>query len=260
MLQIIPRSTNGVNYWSGRSGHLPVAIVNHCMGRDSKGNLATMEGTLSWFRSSASEVSAHFGVAQDGRVWQFVPMEDTAWANGILEMPDFSIKWLADAVSNGVNPNYLTISIEHEGDGIMEMPEPQYQATLSLHKFILSENAIIPSRQTIVRHSQITGISRANCPGVSFPMTRLLAELNARDKSFTDPVTGYQVKEPFASFYLANGGLQIFGRPISPGIVWPTGYTGVSKIQWFERARFELHSTNVIMLGLVGKELFDPNK
>ena len=263
MLQIIPRGTNGVNYWQGRAGYLPLAIVNHCMGRDKAGNLATIEGTLSWFRNPASEVSAHFGIARDGRVWQFVSLGDTAWANGIVELPDQNIKWLIDAVSKKVNPNYLTVSIEHEGDGILPMPEIQYQASLSLHKFISAECAIVLDKFHIIRHSQITGISRANCPGISFPMTRLLADLqggNKMDNVFKDELTGYTVYEPFATFYKLNGGLQIFGRPISPGIVWPTGYPGVSKIQWFERARFELHGTNTIMLGLVGTELFDPTK
>lgn len=71
------------------------------------------------------------------------------------------------------------------------------------------------------------------------------------DRSFTDPVTGFKVQEPFASFYLANGGLPIFGRPISS---WLS-----SNEQWFERSRFELHGTT-IMLGLVGREAYDALK
>ncbi len=253
-MEIIPRGTNGVNYWKGRDGHLPVAIVNHCMGRDKAGNLATIEGTLSWFRNKSSEVSAHFGVARDGRVWQFVDLDDTAWANGIVELPDQNIKWLVAAISKKVNPNYLTVSIEHEGDGVLPMPEVQYQASLALHKFILAECAIVPDKFHIIRHSQITGISRANCPGISFPMTRLLKELNNVDRSFTDPVTGFKVQEPFASFYLANGGLPIFGRPIrnEEPVQWYYGNSNL--IQWFERARFELQPNGSIMLGLVGSE------
>lgn len=258
-MNIVPRGTNGVNYWPGRAGHKPVAIVDHCMGRNAQGDLATIEGTLSWFRNPKSEVSAHFGVARDGRVWQFVALEDTAWANGIVELPDQGIKWLMEAIDQKVNPNYLTVSIEHEGDGVLPMPEVQFQASLALHKFILAECAIVADNQHIIRHSQITGIQRANCPGISFPMTRLLKELNNVDKSFTDPVTGVRVIEPFASFYLANGGLPIFGRPIQPELAgpWPGLYPDSNKIQWFERARFELHTNGQIMLGLVGTELFN---
>ena len=254
-MQIIPRGTNGINYWQGRNGHLPVAIVNHCMGRDKAGNLATIEGTLSWFRNPVSGVSAHFGVARDGRVWQFVSLGDTAWANGIVELFDQNIKWLTEAINQMVNPNYLTVSIEHEGDGILSMPDIQYQASLALHKFILAECVIVPDKFHIIRHSQITGISRYNCPGVSFPMTRLLKELNQMDQSFTDPVTGFKVEEPFASFWKNHGGMEIFGRPVSD--FFHSNRFGPAmngNCQYFERARFEIHGGQVIMLGLVGRE------
>lgn len=76
---------------------------------------------------------------------------------------------------------------------------------------------------------------------------------------FTDPVTGFVVTEPFATFYRVNGGLPIFGRPISNLLPAPGGgdyyRAGVKLYQWFERARFELHNNNAIMLGLVGSEL-----
>lgn len=39
-------------------------------------------GTVSWFQNSASQVSAHYVVEQDGRVVQMVSEDDTAWHNG----------------------------------------------------------------------------------------------------------------------------------------------------------------------------------
>lgn len=246
------------NSWAGRDGHSPVAIVDHCMSRTATGELATMEGTLSWFRNPKSEVSAHFGVGRDGRVWQFVQMRDTAWANGIVQEPDLTIPWLAEAIKNKVNPNYLTISIEHEGDGIMPMPELQYQSTLALHQMICDYYKIPVDIQHIIRHSQITGVDRAHCPGVSFPLYRLLRELKGLpampfDKSFTDPVTQIQVKEPFASYWLKNGGLPIFGRPMTAETTLGTSQFNCTSLQWFERARFENHA-GIIALGLVGNE------
>lgn len=240
------------NFWPG--DFTKIAIVDHCMGRDKSGNLGTIEGTYSWFNNPDSEVSSNFGVARDGRVWQFVASNEAAWCNGIVEKPDLTIAWLSLAMVRGVNPNKLTISIEHEGDGVLPMPEAQFQATLVLHRLLLSDFNIPADTQHIIRHSQITGIQKANCPGVSFPMARLLKELNKVDKTFTDPVTSFQVKEPFASFYLANGGLRIFGRPVrnEEPVAWYYGNSNL--IQWFERARFELQPDGSVLLGLVGNE------
>ena len=214
----------------------------------------TMESTLSWFSYPKSEVSAHYGIAKDGRIWQFVDPHNTAWANGIVSEPDTSIKWLAVAVRDGVNPNYLTISIEHEGNSGEPMPETQYLSSLALHRSLVKAYALNPDSQHIIRHSQIDSINRLVCPGPSFPMERLLKELNQVDKSFTDPVTGFQVQEPFASFYLLNGGLTVFGRPLrnEEPVMWY--YGAANLIQWFERARFELQPDGSIWLGLVGKE------
>jgi N-acetylmuramoyl-L-alanine amidase len=69
------------NYWTGRNGQKVIAIVDHIM-------QATMESADSWFLNPASEVSAHFGVARDGRVYQWVRLSNSAWANGIMNKPD----------------------------------------------------------------------------------------------------------------------------------------------------------------------------
>jgi hypothetical protein len=226
------------------------------MGRSADGSRATIEGTLAWFGNPKSEVSAHFGVAQDGRVWQFVDLKNTAWANGILEQPDLNLPWLAECVTRQINPNTRTISIEHEGDGVEAMPEVQYQATLALHRFLLGTAGITPDRQHIIGHCQITGRQRANCPGKSFPWARLLADLGpgAGPGSWVDPLTGYPVEEPFAGFWRKNGGLAVFGRPISERLAGGKAFPACLAVQWFERARFELHPGGVVMLGLVGRE------
>jgi hypothetical protein len=215
---------------------------------------ATIEAVWNFFSSSTSEVSAHFGIAKDGRTWQFVDLANTAWANGILEQPDLSLDWLAEAVNNRVNPNRVTISIEHEGDSFETMGELQYQATLALHRALVASNGILPDRQHIIKHSQITGRSRPNCPGPFFPMERLMSDL-AKSGAFQDPVTHFIVAEPFASFYNSHGGLAIFGRPITAARPGGTLYLDSTLVQWFERARFELHGQDV-MLGLVGSESF----
>lgn len=247
MIDIQVRGTNGNNFWEGRDNHKVVAIVDHIME-------GTMESTVSWFRNPASQVSAHYGVAKNGRVWLFVDPANTAWANGIVQKPDLSIKWLAQAISDKINPNYLTVSIEHEGNTGEPMPEAQFEATLWLHKKLIKEFGIPADSQHIIRHSQIDSVGKPFCPGASFPMARLLKELSMPfDKSFTDPVTGIQIKEPFASFYLENGGLSIFGRPMTVETTIGASQFQCDSLQWFERARFENHA-GLIALGLVGNE------
>lgn len=171
------KGTQGNNFWVGRDGEKPVAIVNHCMSKGSDGTRATLASCAGWFANSNSEVSAHFGVGKDGRVWQFVKVNDTAWANGILEKPDLKLPWLADAVARKVNPNRLTISIEHEGDSFDTMSNNQFYASLGLHRFLIATYGIIPDRQHIIGHYQITGQSRSNCPGPFYPFGRLMQEL-----------------------------------------------------------------------------------
>ncbi|MBN9387853.1 MAG: N-acetylmuramoyl-L-alanine amidase [Chloroflexi bacterium] len=251
-LKIVWKGTNGQNFWAGRDGESAVAIVDHCMSKGADGTRATLESCANWFAKPKSEVSAHFGVGKDGRVWQFVDLRNTAWANGILEQPDLSLPWLAECVSRKINPNRRTISIEHEGDSNDTMPEAQYRATLALHRFLIATVGIKADRQHIVGHYQVTARQRANCPGAGFPWARLMSDLAA--SSFQDPVTGFAVNEPFASFWRDHGGLSVFGRPVSEAISGEKGFPECQSIQWFERARFELHPGGVIMLGLVGNE------
>jgi hypothetical protein len=160
------------NYWAGRKGQSIVAICDHIM-------QSSIESADSWFKNSASEVSAHFGVARDGRIYQWVRTENTAWANGIVNRANTGIGWLADAIRRGLNPNYLTLSIEHEGLSGQAFPETQYQATLWLHRHLVDGYGVTPDRQHIIGHNQIDSVSRANCPGSAFPWDRLFNDLRA---------------------------------------------------------------------------------
>ena len=70
---------------------------------------------------------------------------------------------------SGVNPNYYTISIEHEGNSGDTFTEEQYQATLSLHKWLIEELGIEVSTDTIIGHYRIDSVNKTNCPGSGFP-------------------------------------------------------------------------------------------
>lgn len=159
------------NHWVGRDNNTVVAIVDHIM-------QGTMESTNGWFKNRRSDVSSHFGVAKDGRIWQWVRVPDAAWGNGIPENPDLSLDWLAEGLKKKVNPNNLTVSIEHEGNTGDTFTEEQFQSSLWLHKYLISTYRIVPDRKHIIGHYQISAKSRANCPGKGFPWQRLMNELS----------------------------------------------------------------------------------
>jgi hypothetical protein len=74
------------------------------------------------------------------------------------------------------------------------------------------------------------------------------------------PQTGQTVSDPFLSYWRANGGLRIFGYPISPARYEFDPATGKALfVQWFERARFEQHQESAgtpheIQLSLLGRQ------
>lgn len=73
--------------------------------------------------------------------------------------------------------------------------------------------------------------------------------------------TGYFVSQPFLKYWQENGGLGLFGYPISDQIretIEGTGETYVA--QYFERARFEQHPElgDPVVLGLLGALLTEP--
>src|SRR5262245_16175375 len=65
--------------------------------------------------------------------------------------------------------------------------------------------------------------------------------------------------EPFASYWDSNGGLPVFGYPITPAGLVPSQEGGAGRLtQWTERARLELHPENPppyqILMGRLGAE------
>ncbi|HEU4323269.1 MAG TPA: hypothetical protein VFS21_08945 [Roseiflexaceae bacterium] len=81
--------------------------------------------------------------------------------------------------------------------------------------------------------------------------------------------TGHNLCEPFLSYWRAHGldfdgrrgtseaeSLALFGYPISEAVV-ETGADGGQRLtQWFQRARFEDHVRQGVMLGLLGNEVY----
>ncbi len=154
----------------GRGGSPPVlAIVCHI----AEGTLDGTDTTFLDPNNNGNPVSAHFCVGEDGTVHQYVRMNDAAWGNGVVEAGNtMPASWPA-----GVDPNVYTVSVEHAGMSGRPLTEVQYQASLKLQRWILTQTGLTPTVDTVVGHYRIAPISRAGCPGPAFPWRRLLADL-----------------------------------------------------------------------------------
>src|SRR6185437_10548693 len=107
------------NFRAGRpSGLRPAAIVIHIM----EGSIGSADD---WFQNPASSVSAHYGVAKSGEVHQYVDEHDTAFHAGTVVSPTWT------GIRPGVNPNYYTVGIEHEGKAEDPWPWPEAQLATS---------------------------------------------------------------------------------------------------------------------------------
>jgi hypothetical protein len=115
------------------------------------------QGCISWFKNPKAKVSAHYVVAYDGRVTQFVREEDIAWHAGDKEY------------------NRTSIGIEHEGyadkDG---WTLAQYRASAAITAYYCRKYKIPADREHIISHQSITPKRRRD-PGPHFNWDLYLA-------------------------------------------------------------------------------------
>ena len=91
-------------------------------------------------------------------------------------------------------------------------------------------------------------------------MFSITAQTEAQTRCFPADVSPHCLSEPFSGYWESNGGLPVFGYPITTVAREVNRDTGETyRTQWLERNRFELHPENTgtpyeVMLGLLGKE------
>src|SRR3989442_1725936 len=86
------------NYFANTGKKLFVILHGTAGGSSAQGIANYFQGT----EGGSSPVSSHYVIGQDGTVVQTVLEKDGAYANGVVNNPN----WTG-------NPNYYTISIEH---------------------------------------------------------------------------------------------------------------------------------------------------
>lgn len=171
---------------SSRGGWKPDMICFHI----TEGSYA---GAVNWLCNSASEASAHFVIAQDGRIAQLVDLKESAWTQGTSTDPNSKVFYgkstLEVVRSRKTNANYYMIGIETEGVWSKtkgKLTDKQLEAAVWLVKYIKEEvkrifGVDIPiDRDHIVGHYQVAPITKPNCPGPAFQFDEIIARANGK--------------------------------------------------------------------------------
>ena len=168
------------NFGVGRNGQTVQAIVMHI----ASGRLA---GVFPTFNTPGIQVSAHFCIAQDGTVEQYVSVDDTAFANGLGWQAERN-QWLNPRgkivtpswqyLIPQINPNSYTVSIEHEGWPQDKWTDAMYMANHRLLLWLAEKfNLTITPRCTLIGHNEIDPIDKPNCPGPNVEFERIAQDI-----------------------------------------------------------------------------------
>jgi hypothetical protein len=207
--------------------------------------------SLDWLTKTSGDtpnsepVSATFLVkhnpTMEDRGWQLVKIEDTAWTTAFA--------------------NPYTVSIEYEHRANQPIPDIAYevlaQTWADITNYVKQHN--LGKLERLAGHKIWVNNPQLICPD-GIDMSRIIPRW--LELLYPEPPTsqyfdetGFTVGGGFLQFWKSQGGLTIFGYPITDEFI-EQGHT----VQYFERARFEHHpNTNPalwdVLLGRVGAEL-----
>jgi N-acetyl-anhydromuramyl-L-alanine amidase AmpD len=224
------------NFRAGRpAGQQPQMIVLH----SASGTVA--DATRAFFAPGSAR-SAHYIVGRDGSVTQCVQETDTAFHAGLVVNPAAALVQSRP----GVNPNFYSIGIEHEGrpaDG--PWPDAQVRSSAALIAEAAARWRIPLDAEHVITHQAVR--RSANCPGPGCDLPRLLAiagtqpgemlldapvsvTLTARANVRRFPATAADVltvAQPGSSFQVAG---VTRGQPVSGNDWWY--FDGDSRYLW----------------------------
>lgn len=159
------------------------------------------------FQTPTSETSAHFSISKTGHVEQYVSVLDTAYANGLRWD---GAHWIdPEKIILGVggkpapswaklkpptNPNWQTISIEHEGQPADIPTVAMESARIALLRWLGQQFPTLrlyAPRITLIGHSEISPVSRPNCPGPHVDFAQVAAAASGHGVYAIDGVPIY---------------------------------------------------------------------
>lgn len=155
------------NFSEGHGGYFWEGIVLHIMA-------GTLAGTDAWFNDPHARASTHFGIGRNGAIHQYVDLNDTAYAHGIVETGYTSVVVKAnEEINPDSSPNWYLIGIEHEGQSGDGMTNAMFDSSTHLSAWLF-QDVILPmqsvtaatvDRDHVIGHYEISPKSRPNCPG-----------------------------------------------------------------------------------------------
>ncbi len=160
------------NFGARRDGLVVDSLILHYTGME------TGAAAEAWLCDTASSVSAHYIVHEDGRVVQMVREADRAWHAG-------QSFWQGCRDMNSCSIGIEIVNPGHEG-GMPNFQDAQIEAVIALAKDIIERNGIVAER--VLGHSDIAP-GRKIDPGERFPW-RTLAEAGIGHFVPPAPVTG----------------------------------------------------------------------
>ncbi|MCX5481390.1 N-acetylmuramoyl-L-alanine amidase [Kaistia geumhonensis] len=127
-------------------------------------DMPTAEEAIEWLCNPVSQVSAHYVVAEDGRITQLVDEADRAWHAGLS-------CWETET---DINSRSIGIEIANAGHdhGYPDFPAAQIDAVIGLCRDIQSRHPVKP--RGILAHSDVAP-ARKRDPGEKFPWAALAA-------------------------------------------------------------------------------------
>jgi N-acetyl-anhydromuramyl-L-alanine amidase AmpD len=174
-------------FWTGNQGRR--AVVMHIA-------QGSYDAAVTWLSDAQMNPnsSAHFVLAKDGRIAQLVSVNDSAWANGLGWQNN---QWVNPSghpvtpswqdIVPGVNPNWYTISVEHEGVFTDQWTSEMYAANNRLLQWLATQFGSIDAsplfpfvpHRNLIGHYEIDPVDRPNCPGPNVNYSKITADADA---------------------------------------------------------------------------------
>ena len=195
---------------------------------------------LAWMRLPRAQVSAHYLVCEDGKIYRLVDESRMAWHAG------------HSAWEGHRNLNGITIGIEfaNRNNGTDAYDPPQLLAGAQLVRSIKMRYGL-PDRNVLTH--QLIAPDRKNDPR-AFPWERFKPSTDLGNyKEF--PGLPYKVYQPFRNEWERTQGL--LGNPVTHEFMERQPDGTYARVQYFELGRLEFHQDFSIRFGATGIEAYN---
>ena len=154
---------------AGTAGVPSIVVIHTCEG--------VYSGCWGWLTNSASGVSAHYVVKEDGsEISQLVRESSRAWHVGASY--DCSLNGNVNCNLNGYSVNHFSIGIEHAGYASQaSFPSGQIDASAQLVCDITRDNNIPRDSFHVVAHGRLQPYNRTD-PGPNWPWSTYITRIN----------------------------------------------------------------------------------